>query len=68
MSITARDARRALLPLIRTVNDDHEAIEIVSGHGTAVPVSADAYARWCSMRLCGNRTKSRRHVARRRVQ
>ncbi|NDZ77177.1 type II toxin-antitoxin system prevent-host-death family antitoxin [Streptomyces sp. SID10853] len=30
--------------MIRKVNDDHEAIEIVSRHGNAVLVSAEDYA------------------------
>ena len=30
--------------MIKKVNDDHEAIEIVSKHGNAVLVSADDYA------------------------
>ncbi|HSA50373.1 MAG TPA: type II toxin-antitoxin system prevent-host-death family antitoxin [Yinghuangia sp.] len=44
MSITASEARKALFPLIKKVNDDHEAIEIVSRHGNAVLLSADDYA------------------------
>ncbi|MER6835039.1 type II toxin-antitoxin system Phd/YefM family antitoxin [Streptomyces cellulosae] len=44
MSITASEARKALFPLIKKVNDNHEAIEIVSKHGNAVLVSADDYA------------------------
>lgn len=44
MSITASEARKDLFPLIRKVNDDHEAIEIVSKHGNAVLVSAEDYA------------------------
>jgi len=44
MSITASEARKALFPLIKKVNDDHDAIEIVSKHGNAVLVSADDYA------------------------
>ncbi|MFC5724861.1 type II toxin-antitoxin system Phd/YefM family antitoxin [Streptomyces gamaensis] len=44
MPITAREARKALFPLIKKVNDDHEAIEIVSKHGNAVLLSADDYA------------------------
>ncbi|MFJ9522544.1 type II toxin-antitoxin system Phd/YefM family antitoxin [Kitasatospora sp. NPDC101801] len=44
MSITASEARKALFPLIKQVNDDHEAIEIVSKHGNAVLVSAEDYA------------------------
>jgi antitoxin YefM len=44
MSITASEARRALFPLIKRVNEDRHAIEIVSKHGNAVLVSADDYA------------------------
>ncbi|MGW0875159.1 type II toxin-antitoxin system Phd/YefM family antitoxin [Streptomyces sp. NPDC002740] len=44
MSITASEARKGLFPLIKKVNDDHEAIEIVSKHGNAVLISAEDYA------------------------
>lgn len=44
MSITASEARNSLFPLIKQVNDDHDAVEIVSKHGNAVLVSADDYA------------------------
>ncbi|MFJ4676309.1 MULTISPECIES: type II toxin-antitoxin system Phd/YefM family antitoxin [unclassified Kitasatospora] len=44
MSITASEARRDLFPLIKKVNEDHDAIEIVSKHGNAVLVSAEDYA------------------------
>ena len=44
MSITATEARRGLFPLIKQVNEDHEAVEIVSKHGNAVLMSADDYA------------------------
>jgi antitoxin YefM len=44
MSITASEARKSLFPLIKKVNDDHDAIEIVSKHGNAVLVSADDFA------------------------
>jgi len=44
MSVTVSEARKRLFPLIKQVNDDHEAIEIVSRHGNAVLVSADDYA------------------------
>lgn len=44
MSITASEARKALFPLIKKVNEDHDAIEIVSKHGNAVLISADDYA------------------------
>ena len=44
MAITASEARKALFPLIKKVNEDHHAIEIVSKHGNAVLVSAKDYA------------------------
>jgi antitoxin YefM len=44
MSMTASEARKALFPLIKKVNDDHEAVEIVSKHGNAVLMSAEDYA------------------------
>jgi prevent-host-death family protein len=37
-------ARKGLFPLIKKVNEDHNAIEIVSRHGNAVLVSAEDYA------------------------
>ena len=44
MSITASEARKELFPLIKKVNEDHDAIEIVSRRGNAVLVSAEDYA------------------------
>lgn len=44
MSITASEAPKELFPLIKKVNEDHHAIEIVSRHGNAVLVSAEDYA------------------------
>jgi len=44
MSITASEARKSLFPLIKKVNEDHNAIEIVSKHGNAVLVSAEDYS------------------------
>jgi len=44
MSITASEARKGLFPLIKKVNDDHDAIEIVSKHGNAVLVSAEDFS------------------------
>ena len=35
MSIAASEARRTLYPLIEQVNEDREAVEIVSGKGCA---------------------------------
>ncbi len=43
MSITASDARKRLFPLIKQVNEDRIAIEIVSNHGRAYLVAADDY-------------------------
>jgi antitoxin YefM len=43
MSITASEARKELFPLIKKVNEDHDAIEIVSRHGNAVLLSAEDY-------------------------
>ncbi|HEX9528628.1 MAG TPA: type II toxin-antitoxin system prevent-host-death family antitoxin, partial [Streptosporangiaceae bacterium] len=43
MSITASEARKNLFPLIKRVNEDHDAIEIVSKHGNAVLVSAEDF-------------------------
>ncbi|HEY2552887.1 MAG TPA: type II toxin-antitoxin system prevent-host-death family antitoxin [Streptosporangiaceae bacterium] len=43
MAITASEARRRLFPLIRQVNDDRAAVEIVSNHGRAYLVAADDY-------------------------
>jgi antitoxin YefM len=42
--MTASDARKNLFPLIKQVNEDHEAIEIVSRHGNAVLLCAEDYA------------------------
>ncbi|GEL93422.1 type II toxin-antitoxin system Phd/YefM family antitoxin [Cellulomonas composti] len=46
MAITASEARRTLFPLIERVNDDHDAVEIVSKHGSAVLMSGEDYAAW----------------------
>ncbi|WP_175956695.1 type II toxin-antitoxin system Phd/YefM family antitoxin [Schaalia sp. Marseille-Q2122] len=46
MSISASEARRTLFPLIEQVNNDCEAVEIVSRAGNAVLMSADEYAAW----------------------
>ncbi|MFE7117327.1 type II toxin-antitoxin system Phd/YefM family antitoxin [Streptomyces sp. NPDC057654] len=44
MAVTVGEARKSLCSLIRKVNDDHEAVEIVSRHGNAVLVSAEDFA------------------------
>ena len=46
MSITASEARKRLYPLIAEVNEDQEAVEIVSKNGTAYLVSEDEYRGW----------------------
>lgn len=46
MAITASEARRTLFPLIERVNNDREAVEIVSRKGSAVLMPADEYAAW----------------------
>ena len=43
MAITASEARKRLFPLIKQVNDDRAAVEIVSNHGRAYLVAADDY-------------------------
>lgn len=46
MSISASEARKRLFPLIERVNEDRDAVEIVSRKGNAVLMSADEYAAW----------------------
>ncbi|MEC5192608.1 MULTISPECIES: type II toxin-antitoxin system Phd/YefM family antitoxin [unclassified Arthrobacter] len=46
MSISASEARKTLFPLIERINDDHEAVEIVSRRGNAVLMPAAEYAAW----------------------
>ncbi|MFT3945219.1 MAG: type II toxin-antitoxin system prevent-host-death family antitoxin [Ancrocorticia sp.] len=46
MSISASEARKILFPLIERVNEDRDAVEIVSRKGNAVIMSADEYAAW----------------------
>ena len=43
MSITATEARARLFPLIEEINEDQQAVEIVSKKGTAYLVPADEY-------------------------
>lgn len=43
MSVTASEARQRLFPLIEQVNEDQEAVEIVSKKGTAYLVSENEY-------------------------
>ncbi|MFE3450594.1 type II toxin-antitoxin system Phd/YefM family antitoxin [Nonomuraea sp. NPDC059194] len=43
MSITAREARRRLVPLIEEVNNDRTVVEIVSKSGNAYLVDAEEY-------------------------
>ncbi|AXE39569.1 type II toxin-antitoxin system Phd/YefM family antitoxin [Acidipropionibacterium virtanenii] len=46
MSLSASEARRTLFPLIERVNQDRDAVEIVSKHGNAVLMPADEYTAW----------------------
>jgi len=46
MSISASEARKTLFPLIERVNEDRDAVEIVSRKGNAVLMAADEYAAW----------------------
>jgi antitoxin YefM len=43
VAITASEARKRLFPLIKQVNDDRAAVEIISNHGRAYLVAADDY-------------------------
>lgn len=43
MSIAASEARRTLYPLIEQVNEDREAVEIVSRKGRAYLMPAEEY-------------------------
>jgi antitoxin YefM len=42
-AITASDARKNLFPLVKRVNEDHDAVEIVSKSGNAVLMSKEDY-------------------------
>jgi antitoxin YefM len=46
VSISASEARKTLFPLIQRINDDHDAVEIVSRGGNAVLMPATEYAAW----------------------
>ncbi|TYC97547.1 type II toxin-antitoxin system prevent-host-death family antitoxin [Arthrobacter echini] len=46
MSMSASEARKTLFPLIEHINQDRDAVEIVSRNGNAVLVPADEYAAW----------------------
>lgn len=46
MCISASEARKTLFPLIERVNEDRDAVEIVSRKGNAVLMAADEYAAW----------------------
>lgn len=46
MSIAASEARRTLYPLIEQVNEDREAVEIVSRKGRAYLMPAEEYEAW----------------------
>ena len=44
--MSASEARNTLDSLIQQVNEDQDAVEIVSRNGSAVLISADEYAAW----------------------
>ena len=46
MSISASEARKTLFPLIERINEDRDAVEIVSRKGNAVLMPADEYSAW----------------------
>ena len=46
MSISASEARKTLFPLIERINNDREAVEIVSRKGNVVLMPADEYVAW----------------------
>ncbi|MGO1319635.1 MAG: type II toxin-antitoxin system Phd/YefM family antitoxin [Galactobacter sp.] len=46
MSISASEARKTLFPLIERINNDQEAVQIVSRKGNAVLMPTDEYAGW----------------------
>lgn len=46
MSMSASEARRTLFPLIERINEDQDAVEIVSRKGNAVLMPADQYEAW----------------------
>jgi prevent-host-death family protein len=54
MPITASKARKEFFRLIKKVNEDHDAIEIVSKHGNAVLVSAEDYVALREPTCCGH--------------
>ena len=43
MAVTASEARARLFPLIEQVNNDHDAVHIISKHGDAYLVSGDEW-------------------------
>lgn len=46
MAISANEARKNLLSLIRQVNDDRAAVEITSNNGSAILLAADEWRAW----------------------
>lgn len=58
MPVAASEDRKALFPLIKKVNDDHGAVEIVSKRGNAVLASAeDSYALSSRCAFAGERSR-----------
>lgn len=64
MSISASEARRTLYPLIERVNNDRDAVEIVSRNGNAVLMAADDYAAWVETAYLFQSGENARRLAR----
>lgn len=62
MSITASEARRRLFPLIEEVNDDSEAVEIISNKGRAWLVPDEEYRSWKETQFLLRNPKNRERL------
>lgn len=62
MSVTASEARRRLFPLIEEVNDNAEAVEIVSRAGRAYLVPAAEYESWKETEYLLSNPANARHL------
>lgn len=64
MSISASEARRTLYPLIERVNNDRDAVEIVSRNGNAVLMAAEDYESWVETAYLFKSRENRRKLTR----
>ena len=64
MSISASEARRTLYPLIERVNNDRDAVEIVSRNGNAVLMAAEDYESWVETAYQFKSRENRRRLTR----